>query len=267
MIVELWSHPDKPLLEHSKEVANVAVEAIGCKSFNFGLIESDLNFPFSGILPDLVYLSAAFHDLGKATSFFQNYIRLPQAKHDNRKNHALLSAVFVFYTTEKFLEQRFGESVFSRLCSVFVFSAVKRHHGKLTNLSDELLIDPEWREVLPELARSVDSCKVQHLIDELLKDYRISIDWRDFLGFLDAESYDKILEDFSFDILQSKLEQLENKTKLSLYYFHHLIYSILLFSDKNEVILTKKNEVITVNIEQKFLNLEQAVTLITPKLK
>lgn len=252
MITELWSHPGKPLLVHSREVALVATENIKGKSFCFTLDFNGQSIAISKILPDLIYISAAFHDLGKATSFFQQYIRNPEARHDKRKSHALLSAVFVFFAAEKYLQSRTYENEFGRFFSVFAFSAVKRHHGRLNNISDEILIDPEWRELLPELAKSIDCTLVQPFIDELLKGLDFNVDWTEFLQFISDEVYDKILEDFSFDVLQNSMFKLTEISKLSLYYFHHVIYSSLLFADKNEVILTGKHEAMRADIEQKI---------------
>jgi CRISPR-associated endonuclease/helicase Cas3 len=218
MITELLSHPGKLLLIHSKEVAAVAMENIKGKNLNFTLDVPGQSLPLDEVLSDVVYLSAAFHDLGKATQFFQQYIRNTEAPHDKRKSHALLSAVFVFFVVENYLQSRSLENELVRFCSVFAFSAVKRHHGKLNNLSDEILIDSEWRELLPELAKSIDSQLVQQFIDELLKGYDFLMDWTQFLQFVENEVYDEILDNFSFNVLQSNLKKLRSNTRLSLYY-------------------------------------------------
>ena len=250
MIDELWSHPEKPLVVHSREVAAIALESIKGKEFNFTLDVSGQSLPFGVYIEDLIYLSAAFHDLGKATLFFQDYILNPDAPHDKRKSHALLSALFVFYITEKYLETKLPDNDFARLCSVFAFSAVKRHHGRLNNLSDEILIDSEWRELLPELAGSVRAELVQPFIDELINGLGITISWFDFLQFISDEAYDEILDDFSFDILQSGLKKLDSEAGISFYYFHHTVYSALLFADKNEVIVSSGAKVERADVEE-----------------
>jgi CRISPR-associated endonuclease/helicase Cas3 len=242
--MELLSHPDKPLLLHLMEVANVAVDSIKRKQLNLVIDFDGKETDISELITDLVYFSAAFHDLGKATSFFQYYIQNLEEVHDKRKSHALLSALFVYFVSEKFLKTRNIENELAQLLSIFTFSAVKRHHGRLNNLSDEILIEDEWRELLPELVESINAESIQNLIDVLLSGYNFKIDWTDFVGFIKNETYNSVYDDFSFDILQDKYEGIKAETKIGLFYIHQLIYSALLFADKNEVIITGKSQLV-----------------------
>lgn len=242
--MELLSHPDKPLLLHLKEVANVAVESIKRSQLNLLIDFDGSETDISELITDLVYFAAAFHDLGKATSFFQYYIQNLDEVHDKRKSHALLSALFVFFVSEKFLETRNINIEVAQLLSVFTFSAVKRHHGRLNNLSDEILIENEWRELLPELVESINSHEIQNLINILLTRYHFKVDWIDFIRFIKNEKYNSVYDDFSFEILQDKYERIKAETKIGLFYIHQLIYSALLFADKNEVIVSDKSQFI-----------------------
>lgn len=243
--MELLSHPEKTLNSHLSEVAKVAVETIKGKELNLSFNYYDESIEVSELIIDLVYLSAAFHDLGKATSFFQDYIRNLDKVHDKKKSHALLSAVFVFYVTDKFLETKGINNELAKLLSTFSFSAVKRHHGRLGNLADEVLISSEWRNLLPELVQNINSEKVQELINIKISNYSLKIDWNDFVVFILDETYNDVLEDFSFDILQESYSEIDSNSKITLFYIHQLIYSTLLFADKNEVILN--DEKTTVN--------------------
>ncbi len=240
--MDLLSHPDKSLLLHLTEVANVAVDSIKRKKLNLLIDFDGKETDISELITDLVYFSAAFHDLGKATSFFQYYIQNLDEVHDKRKSHALLSALFVFFVSEKFLKPRDIDNELAQLLSIFTFSAVKRHHGRLNNLSDEILIEDEWRELLPELVENIDSESIQNLINVLISGYHLKIDWTDFVGFIKNETYNSILDDFSFDFLQDKYEGFKSETKIGLFYIHQLIYSALLFADKNEVIIAGKSQ-------------------------
>jgi len=241
---KLLSHPDKELITHLSEVAKIAVNTVKGKTFDFSLDFENEHFDISNLIQDLVYLSAAFHDLGKATSFFQKYIRDPEAEHDKRKSHALISAVFVYFVVDRFLKSKNLNPNLAQLLSVFTFSAIKKHHGRLDNLSDEILINDEWRELLPELAYSIDSEQIRGLIDTQLQNYDLDIEWNDFLDFIETEEYDHIFGDFSFDVLQVSYKEIEPKTKIVLFYIHQLIYSSLLFADKNEVIVSEEKETI-----------------------
>lgn len=237
--MELLSHPEKTLHSHLSEVANVALETIKGKELNLSFNYNGEDVEVSELIIDLVYLSAAFHDLGKATSFFQDYIRNLDKVHDKKKSHALLSAVFVFFITDKFLKTKGLTNELTKLLSSFTFSAVKRHHGRLGNLADEVLISSEWRNLLPELVQNINAEKIQELINSKISKYNLEIDWNDFVAFILNEAYNDVLEDFSFDILQESYSEIDSNSKITLFYIHQLIYSTLLFADKNEVILTE----------------------------
>ncbi len=235
--MELLSHPDKLLINHLQEVAKVAVGSIKRKRLNLLVDFDGKEIDISEVITDLVYLAAAFHDLGKATIFFQHYIRNLDEAHDKRKSHALLSALFVYFVSEKFLVSKSIEKELAQLLSVFTFSAVKRHHGRLCNLSEEVLIDDEWRELLPELVDSIKAEDIRNVFTVLLTGFDFKIEWDDFVRFVKNEIYDTVFEDFSFDVLQDKYIEVGAETKISLFYIHQLIYSTLLFADKNEVII------------------------------
>lgn len=244
MTNELISHPEKLLITHLSEVAKIATRVIKGKSFNFSLNFNDEKVDITAIIPNLMYLAASFHDLGKATSFFQAYIRNPESEHDKKKSHALISALFVYFITEKYFEKVEINSVLKQLLSVFVYSAVKRHHGRLNNLSEEILIDEEWRDLLIEQVESIDSEKIKALIDEQLADFKFMIDWSEFISFIENKKYDLIFEDFSYDVLDAEYKDVDNKTQISLFYLHQLIYSALLYADKNDVILKDDNNLL-----------------------
>jgi len=251
--MELLSHPDKLLINHLQEVAKVAVESIKHKRLNLSFDFDGKKTDVSELVVNLVYLAAAFHDLGKATSFFQYYIQNLEEVHDKRKSHALLSALFVYFATDKFLGSKKIDNEVAQLLCVFTFSAVKKHHGRLGNLSDEILIGDEWRELLPVLIESINIPKVQELINIQLLNSGLEIDWNDFAGFIKDELYNNLFDDFSFDFLQDNYEKIKSETKITLFYIHQLIYSNLLFADKNEVII---------NDDSRFINQSDVINKI-----
>ena len=234
--MELLSHPDKKLIVHLSETAKTALEVINGCEYNFSLNFEDQNINLDELIPQLGWLATAFHDIGKATPFFQNYIRNPEKIHDTRKNHALLSALFVYFVVDIFLKPKQFDENLKKLLAVFTFSAVKRHHGRLDNLSNELFFE-EYEELLNEQVNSIDETVIKPLIDNLLKDFALEIKWTSFKNFIISTDYKEIFEDFSFDFLDDELQEVPQETRLSLFYFHQLVYSTLLFSDKNDVIL------------------------------
>jgi CRISPR-associated endonuclease/helicase Cas3 len=233
----LLSHPDKKLIDHLSETAKTARETIQGKSYDFSLDFNGSQYDLSKLLPDLVWLATAFHDIGKATSFFQKYIRNPEDIHDKKKSHALLSALFVYFVVKKYLDTKKIEGNLKELLATFTFTAVKRHHGKLDDLSNELFLG-DYEELLKEQVKAVDEKLVSDIIENQIAGYQFKISWENFRKFVENEEYKEPFENFSFDFLDDRLNELRNKTRLSLFYLHQVIYSTLLFSDKNDVIIS-----------------------------
>src|ERR1035437_10363066 len=101
---KLYSHPQKLLINHLREVASIAISIVTGEGFNFSLSE-DLGLNRLQ-LTDLIWIAGAFHDLAKATSYFQAYIRDPEGIHSSLKNHAHLSSIFAYFIVRKYCQQR-----------------------------------------------------------------------------------------------------------------------------------------------------------------
>ena len=264
MNYQLLSHPDKPLITHLSEVAQIATDTIKWKSFNFSIIFN--NHTDQYIITDLVYLSAAFHDIGKASKFFQEYITNPHKPTDKRKNHALISALFVYFSAEKYFETKNIDNQIAQLLRIFIFLAVKKHHGELVHLENELLIDEHSRSSLKEIAQNIDSLQIQSIIDKLLIKYNFKIQWYDFYQFIENETYNNIFENFCFDTLKNILENTTEQTQISLFYLHHLIYSTLLFADKNEIIVNEQFKILNqTNVIDKIYSFRKNKSFDNPK--
>ena len=118
------SHPGRLLSDHLIEVANAV-----------------------GSWRDELWLTGLFHDLGKATSFFQDYVHGRQA--DARlKAHALFGA-FWLYEILRGEGDDPEEQINATLRALFV----RRHHGKLDDLEAALTMEPaEKQRCLQRLA-------------------------------------------------------------------------------------------------------------------
>ena len=90
------SHPGIPLINHLSEVAKNCLKIANENTTDFGFDRK--------IKADLLFICGFYHDLGKATSYFQNYLHNPDKLHNSLKNHALPSAVFVFYVTQQYFK-------------------------------------------------------------------------------------------------------------------------------------------------------------------
>ncbi len=241
--MELLSHPKKLLTDHLTGVAKRAMEIYRGKNINFSLDFDGENIDVSPFIKDLVYFSAVFHDIGKATSFFQNYIRNPHKEFDARKNHALISAFFVYYLSGLYFENKQINTNLAIFLKIFAFLAVKNHHSGISNdLENELSIETRFLNYLSEQADSVDAVQIQKIIDDFLTEYDFEISWSGFKDFIKNKEYEAEFDDFfTSDFMLLEYDDINPKTQITLFYIHQFLYSTLLFGDKNEVILNKKN--------------------------
>jgi len=220
---KLWSHPGKLLKNHISYVYR-----------NGRILYEKLKLNQEDkILIDLCLL---LHDFGKASTFFQKYIRaidqlekkeidedkFAQIKYDlgKRKNHSRISAAWTFIITEQLLK----DSVYS----LIGFITVLRHHGNFTNLNEMLEFSRDDIELLKKISQETDYEEIHQILK--LNGYSIN----DF-NHLNFEEYlEKIFNSRHFRRKWKKeiQEQLTSDT----FYKTSLAFSILLAADKGECI-------------------------------
>ncbi len=111
------SHPGRPLFDHLTDVADRLRSCSGVPTW----------LPFAGL----------FHDLGKATSYFQDYLRGMNAPLE-LKRHSELGALWLL----EFLRAPGSSSYnLSPLDAALAFLFVRRHHGRLDDLLDSPTMD------------------------------------------------------------------------------------------------------------------------------
>ncbi|TLF47034.1 CRISPR-associated helicase Cas3' [Maribacter aurantiacus] len=224
------SHPGVPLVKHLKEVAK------NCSTI---AIKNTTNFGFDKtIKSDLLYICGFYHDIGKATSYFQNYLRIPDEPHNSLKNHSLPSAVFVFYVAQEYLKNS-GLPVDLRfLLCVICFIVVRRHHGNLGDFKNELGIN-NFKEDLQKQYISIPKDAVQDIIEICNEKLNISVHWEDFIDWFEDDGFNKEtrLNLVEFYNLNFK-KKWGNSKKSETYYLFLWMFGCLLLSDKSDVILS-----------------------------
>ena len=185
------SHPGIPLIDHLTEVAKNCLIIAHRNNTNFGLEEK--------IKTGLLFICGFYHDLGKATSYFQNYLLNPEGQHNSLKNHALPSAVFVFYVAQEYLKEKELTKDERFLLITICFIVVRRHHGNLGNFKNELGID-HFKEDLEKQFKSIDKQAIQEIIEIGNEKLKISVDWNDFINWFENDGFRKEtrLELFAF---------------------------------------------------------------------
>ena len=238
---KLKSHPDKLLVDHLRKVGQLSRRTIKDKSLNID--EKDL-------LIDVAYLMGVTHDLGKATSFFQEYIiekdekKKRSLKAKEKTHHGLLSAFFTYVVIKEYLSQSKIKGGLADYMPILSFLAVKRHHGNLMNAMDEISeVDAEKEKILKvaeEQITSMDNNKIE--LDEILalllseEKINLTINVDNIISF--------VLQHASEEIGWKEkrlVRHLNRKIDLYPYFITQFLYSALLDADKTDAGLGGKD--------------------------
>ncbi len=211
---ELLSHPDKSLLRHLRGVLH------NCRTFMADLaVEDDLR--------RIIEWCAVLHDLGKASAYFQKYIRSrtpdggPVLGEKERKltNHARISAWWTFLVVQRELE--------SERWALPACLAVLKHHGNFADV-DTMLKDAGDEDMndMRLISEAVDYDAFKAILSEL--GFNIEyLNHEFFLGGLDR-FYGRGIR---------RLRKYFNKHPDLAHFFDlNLVFSVLLSADKGEVI-------------------------------
>ncbi|TKY91572.1 MAG: CRISPR-associated helicase Cas3', partial [Candidatus Methanomarinus sp.] len=218
---ELLSHPGKPLQVHLSRVGDLCKDTISNKRFDFPNIDNST-------LEDISYIIGVCHDYGKATGFFQEYIRETNEKrkrslkNKSQTKHGLFSAVFTYFVLKEYLKNKHDDFPY---LPVFGFLAVKRHHGNLReNAALELVGLNDNIEIFLEQLNSIDQSQIKDVYSEL-------ITWIDVTIF--SQQIETVIKDIKRN--RRKLTKyLENEKSPLPYLLFQILYSTLINSDKTE---------------------------------
>ena len=230
----VYSHPGKPLIDHLNEVAQT------CK-----LVISERvwlqNSPIDQYTMQIVaYLCGSFHDLGKATKYFQHYLLSENHEVIGPKDHALISSLFVREIVKKFTKASTLTDFEQNVLATFAYTAVRRHHGGLQNLEEEVELKDKAEE-LSQIIVAFDDDAVQEIIDHFLEPIGLYYDFQAFKKYIESKEYINEIYDFYDDEIKfGEYQEKEFNLKICFFYLHQLLYSTLLFADKTDVILDIK---------------------------
>jgi CRISPR-associated endonuclease/helicase Cas3 len=241
---ELYSHPGKALEDHLVNVADIAIQ-------NLNQASDDI-FKHYGknLLLRLVRVCALCHDIGKATSYFQEYLFAPDNIKDKLKvkdetHHGLLSAIAAYFATKIEFEGVDPLKGDERDFLPFIaYLVVRRHHGNFMDVMNEVILNEREKGVLLAQVESIDEIKLS-IVNERLHHAGLKVD------ITTAHLKEWILA-FPDELrrLRMRLRKLERVKEVEPYILTNFVFSSLIDADKSEVTVGKNVERANVNLDR-----------------
>ncbi len=208
---EIYSHPDKFLVDHLLNVANNSMKIFKNMSITDNELYSNISF-FIGLS----------HDFAKATSFFQDH--LLNNTHSTKASHSFLSSIFCYYVVKKYINDKNIENNVNY--PLLAYLVVKNHHGDLKNIFDEHKYFKENMDIVDIQVNNL----LDRQLDSLISFYsQYNINVYDFLKNINI-----IKKELKRDLFKFKREDML-KNYLNLI----LLFSVLIDSDKLDASYTE----------------------------
>jgi len=217
----LLSHPGKLLLDHLRNVFLIGDSILMQRKTGFNSFSHDE-------VRQLNRLNLLTHDLGKATSYFQDYIRSVDKnmqKNDEKKRHGLLSGVLSFKIVNTVMKD---ESL-----AFLSYIVVSKHHGELDDFTKYIsVLSGEEKNItlLTQQFESIDRGKLQEVITGLGIDF-------DILDY----TVDEFKEDIDYLTSRKVRKKLKELMGFEAFLLIDYLFSLLIFSDKLEAIYNSEN--------------------------
>jgi CRISPR-associated endonuclease/helicase Cas3 len=232
---KLYSHEDKALEEHLVNVAHIAVQNL------FSAPEDIFKHYGKDILFRLVKVCALCHDIGKATSYFQEYLFAPSSVRDRLKgkeetHHGLLSAIAAYFAAMA----EFQSGAFKGDEGIFLpfiaFLAVRRHHGNFMDVMNEAILSEKEKSVLLRQVESIDDSKLA-IVSKSLRQAGLNVD-------ITAANLKEWITSFPDELrrLRMRLRKLQKVQDVEPYILTNFVFSLLIDADKSEVTIGKNVE-------------------------
>ncbi len=209
------SHPakngyqEKLLVDHLAEVAYNAKEMIQKLSLNLTTTTTEK-------LAIVAEKIGIMHDLGKASSYFQNYIQ--GGKQNHLTHHSFISAIVTYFNFNSWEELSFF--------APFAFKCVQKHHSNLSSfynagLDNAALIGETltiYNSVLENINNDVDLTKLLNKHNIIFPD----------LSYGSFQFMSDNLEEFSLNYSPTNIED-----AVELFLIQNLLFSVLIDADKH----------------------------------
>jgi len=222
--VSFNSHPEKKLKDHLSNVANLM-----CK------VHKNKKIMLSSLMNNFLKVVGLSHDFGKYTNYFQKYLNCKKKDTRNLYYHGFISALFSAWRTKTIL----GEE--DNYWPVIAYFVIKHHHGNLTNFKNDFDDSVDNFNILKEQLKDLSNHK-----DVIQKEYGFEID--EFLkNYISVWKYLKRKE---FCLKECET----NERRFDIYFQILYVYSLLIYSDKTDVVIGKTENIFFPDNIYKFID-------------
>ena len=169
---------------------------------------------------DVLKAALLFHDIGKATYFFQDKLHGNFEHNEVLTRHSEFSALFcLYYLLSSGVEYKE---------SLLAFCSVKKHHGNFDNIEESLYVSEDVEKNLDKITSAID-------FEELNKIYSSYFN----INLINKSGFLNWYNSFHFGKLRRKLKKDLTGKSLNLYNKLNLYFSVLVYSDKQDCIFNR----------------------------
>lgn len=204
---QLESHPGNPLQKHLSEVAENTVRIVR-------ELQSICHFLVGNDVLTAARIIGFCHDIGKSTSYFQDYLHTHKIIGDPfLKSHSTSSSLYGYFVSSKHVSDQF--------LGFLTMMLIQGHHGKISSPKDSVLRIFKYSE---QLKRQIDSVQNKEELSSILSK-------QSYPSFVECKPL--ATAHLSFHKSRGDLvRHLEEKISLKPYFLSNLLFSALLDSDR-----------------------------------
>ncbi len=264
---KLWSHPEVALSDHLVNTLK-NIDLLLSNTTLPSIIIDENNQLDGEDFKKLALFVGGVHDVGKATTYFQQYIRETDPRKKNQlktpeSNHSLLGAIYAFYAVPRIdILSNIKNPKIKKQLALIAATSILKHHGDLVslrksrkNIRDEIKNTKKQHKVIRKQIEAVDPAQIDEIIREVETYLKIQLPkWEKFV--YTALSTTELEEDIrkaqnlfkQFDKSCDKIistprpntEKIisQNPLCFNLTIIESLIYSVLQEADKTDAMST-----------------------------
>lgn len=200
----LYSHPSTTLKEHLLATRDMALYLF------------DQHNVFAEYR-EVLEIATLLHDLGKASSYFQDYLLKRRKVNQELKKHAGISALWAYIYTKKILEK-------DNKIALLTYLIIKRHHGSIKDYKDNFDVE----DYLLEINEKIDYQALRSIYQDVLETECFNADF------------------FKQNLPSSSMRSIARKEKKQIsiedYFVINYLFSLLTYADKYNAIFGKTFE-------------------------